>query len=176
MKEKKIIYTIRIILLTLTLVMLCFILGNGITTGETSASQSQAVTEVVQDVVGAINPTSPIATAEGSEFDLLHACVRELAHFIEYFLFGALAFGTFLSFVKKGKWRYSWVSVLTIFATAFIDEGLQSMTAGRAAQAMDAAVDITGAIFGIITVTLSFFALKWYLANRKKGGENIGAI
>ena len=147
-----------------------FIFRNGLATGEVSAAESHSVTETVQDVVGAIDPTSPIATAEGAEFDLLHACVREAAHFIEYFLFAALAFGTFLSFVQKGKWRYAFIPPIVVVLTVFTDEYLQSLTAGRGAQMVDVMVDLIGALFGLALSLLVFWAVKW-LTHALKIGE-----
>ena len=80
-KRKLAIYITRALLITLTVLTLAFILRNGLASGEVSASESHSVTEAVQEVVGAIDPDSPIATATGEQFDLLHACVREAAHF-----------------------------------------------------------------------------------------------
>ena len=109
MEKKKMptIYIVRAVLIALTVLTLFFILRNGLATGEVSSEQSHAVTETVQEVVGAIAPESPIATATGEEFDLLHATVRSFAHFFEYALLGLFSFGAFLSFVRPGRWKLS---------------------------------------------------------------------
>ncbi len=148
-KQTITIYIVRILLIALTLCLLWFIFFNATADGEASSQQSHSVTVTVQEVVGAIDPDSPIATATGEDFDLLHACVRKAAHFLQYLALGAAAFGTYLSFVNKEKWGFAYISPCFLFLTAATDEYAQTLTAGRAAEFADFAVDCTGALIGI---------------------------
>ena len=100
---------VRILLIVLSLCIWTFIFYNALSDGEASSKQSHSVTVSVQEAVGAINPSSPIATAKGESFDFLHAHIRNLAHFLQYFALGACVFGAYLSFAKKGNVRYAYV-------------------------------------------------------------------
>jgi VanZ family protein len=162
------IYIVRAVLIALTLVMLCCVLRNGLASGEASAAQSHSVTETVQEVVGAIDPDSPIATATGAEFDLLHACVRNFAHFFEYFLLALFACGSFLSFVCPGRWKFSFIPPCFVGLTIAVDEWLQSLTAGRAGQLSDVLVDSLGALLGLGLALLVYGAVQYILIRRKR--------
>lgn len=174
MEVKKLptIYIVRAVLIALTALMLFFILRNGLATGEASSAQSQAVTETVQEVVGAIAPESPIATATGEDFDLLHATVRNFAHFGEYALLGLFAFGTFLSFVQPGRWKFAFLAPCFVAVTIVVDECLQGLTAGRAAQLSDVLVDVLGAIVGIGVALLVFYLLQ--IRRKRYDGNDVG--
>lgn len=151
----------RVILIVLSLCLWTFIFSNALSDGETSSQQSQTVTESVQEVVGAIDPDSPIATATGESFDLLHACIRNLAHFLQYFALGACVFGSYLSFVKKGNRRYGYIPPCLLFLTVAVDEYLQSLTDGRASEFTDVVTDCTGFACGICLALLAFGLIKW---------------
>ena len=154
------IWVLRVLLIGLTLGMLWFIFGNASADGVASSQQSYSVTVKVQEVVGAIAPNSPIATATGASFDLLHACIRDLAHFLEYFALALCAFGTYLSFVKEGAWRFAYISPCFVFLTVAADEYVQTLTVGRAAEFADFAVDCTGAFCGICIALMIFAIVK----------------
>ena len=148
-KQTITIYIVRILLILLTLFLLWFIFSNATADGVASSEQSYSVTITVQEVVGAIDPDSPIATATGEDFDLLHACVRNTAHLLQYLALGAAAFGAYLSFVNKEKWGFAYIPPCILFLTAATDEYMQTLTAGRAAEFADFSVDCTGALIGI---------------------------
>lgn len=162
---------VRAVLIVLTVLMLFFVLRNGLVAGEASAEESYGATQTLQKAVGLIDPDSPIATATGAEFDLLHACVRDFAHFFEYFLLALFAFGAYLSFARKGKWRFAPITPCFLVATIALDEAFQSLTLGRAAQLMDVLVDSVGALFGMVVSFLIFCAIQWICINIKKEDE-----
>ena len=164
--KKLTIYLVRAVLIALTALTLFFILRNGLATGETSAAESHAVTETVQEVVGAIDPDSPIATATGEEFDALHASVRTFAHFFEYFLLGLFSFGAFLSFALPNRWKFAFLPPCLSVVTIALDECLQGLTAGRAAQLLDVLVDMAGSAVGA-GVALLIFSLLQVRGKRK---------
>lgn len=152
---------VRILLIVLSLCLWTFIFYNALSDGEASSKQSHSVTVSVQEAVGAINPSSPIATAKGENFDFLHAHIRNLAHFLQYFALGACVFGAYLSFAKKGNGRYVYIPPCLLFFTAVVDEYLQSLTAGRASEFADVATDCTGVLCGICLALMVFGLIKW---------------
>ena len=168
-KQEIVILTIiRILLIAGTLFSLWFIFSNATATGTVSSQQSTTVTDVVQDVVGTINPSSPIANATGREYDLLHSVIRDFAHFAQYFMLGAFGFGTYLSFKGKGNWGYTFIPVISCFLTAATDEYVQSLTDGRGAQFADLTVDMTGAVMGALIALLVFAIVCAAIASVKR--------
>ena len=168
--EKKQIVTIRIILTLLTIGCLAWIFSNSLATGTESSNASQTVTETVQDVVGAVAPSSPIATATGEEFDLLHTFVRNAGHFCQFALLGALLFWCLLSYSLKKK--ALWIAPVTTTAIAFIDEYLQTFVEERVGEIFDVFLDCVGAVTGItFAVACVWLGIK-IITKRKK---NVGA-
>ena len=167
-KNPVIVYILRAFFIALTVAILFFIFRNGTAEGSASSEQSYSVTIKVQEAVGALDPESPIATAKGAEFDLLHACVRDAAHFVQYFALGISASGVFLSFVKKGGWGYFYILPCFVFFTAATDECLQGLTDGRAAQLMDFSVDCIGAAAGIVLAIAVFAMMRLMLYSSKR--------
>ena len=163
MKEKtplSIIF-VRSLLIVCTLCIWVFIFSNALAEGEVSSAQSHSFTVAVQEAVAIVNPASPIATATGESFDLLHACIRDFAHFIQYFALAACAFGAYLSFSGEGTARYAYIPPCLLFLTVALDEYLQSQTVGRAAEFTDFATDSTGILCGIVLALLIFGLIKW---------------
>ena len=158
-KKEFVILTItRIVLILGTLFSLWFIFSNAIASGEVSANQSATVTDKVQEVVGTINPSSPIANATGQEYDFLHECIRDFGHFAQYCLLGAFAYATYLSFKGKGNWWYTFIPAGAIYLVAATDEYVQTLVDGRGAQFSDVMVDMTGCACGFV-VSLCVFAI-----------------
>lgn len=166
-KQTITIYIVRILLIMLTLSLLWFIFSNATADGEASSEQSYSVTITVQEVVGAIDPDSPIATATGEDFDILHACVRDAAHLLQYLALGAAAFGTYLSFANREKWGFAYIPPCFLFLTAATDEYMQTLTAGRAAEFSDLAVDCTGALIGI-AFAFFVYGIVLLIAHRRR--------
>ena len=167
-KQKATIYIVRGILILLTALTLWFIFSNASADGETSSNQSYTVTVTVQEVVGAINPSSPIATATGEEFDLLHDFVRKVAHATEYFALGLFAFGTYLSFVGPDGWHFAYITPCFVYLTAATDEYVQTLAAGRAAEFSDLCVDCTGALVGMVAALCVYGIVCWIIRRRRK--------
>jgi VanZ family protein len=161
---------VRILLIVLSLCIWVFIFYNALSDGEESSKQSHSVTVSVQEVVGAIDPDSPIATAKGEDFDILHAHVRNAAHFLQYFALGACVFGAYLSFAKKGNRQYGYIPLCLLFLTVAVDEYLQSLTIGRVSEFADFATDSVGYACGICLALLVFGLIKWaaHAARRRK--------
>ncbi len=159
---------VRILLIVLSLCLWVFIFSNALSDGETSSKQSHSVTVSVQETVGAINPSSPIATAKGESFDFLHAHIRNLAHFLQYFALGTCVFGAYLSFARKGNRQYAYVPPCLLFLTVAVDEYLQSLTAGRVSEFADVTTDCTGVLCGICLALMVFGLIKWTVSAVKR--------
>lgn len=146
----------RAIFLALTVLTVCFIFSNSTKGAEQSSSDSTKVTVTVQEIVGAIDPDSPIATATGEDFDLLHSFIRSMAHCIEYTALGAFSFATYLSFTRKK--RYSFIAPVGSVFVALLDEWTQTLTDGRAAELGDILLDGAGVLLGSLA-TLAVFGM-----------------
>lgn len=141
------------ILLCAFLTLLCaltvgWIFSNSAQDGVSSSSKSEEVTQQVQDAVGTIAPSSPIATATGENFDRLHLFVRKSAHFLEYALLGMLFAFTLRSYTKLK--RFWFLPLCLSFLTAATDEYIQNFSVGRTNAFRDVLIDVSGGAFGIL--------------------------
>lgn len=162
------IHLFRVLFLALTVCMLVFIFFNSSQDGEKSQEQSVQVTVQVQEIVGTIAPDSPIATATGEDFELLHAFIRNAAHFLEYALLGACMFASYLSFTRKK--RYAVLVPLTIAFVSVFDEYMQTLSAGRGAELADVLIDLFGGVIGCAFSLFVFLLILLFvfLSRRKK--------
>lgn len=158
----------RVIFTALLLGVLGFIFSNSLQTGEASSAQSGGIVEIVQAVARKIAPHSFIATAEGADYERLHALVRAAAHFLEFCALGAASVWCLYSYTYKK--RQAPIALVFTFAVACADEWLQTLTAGRGAELTDILVDclggVTGCVFALIAIVILGFIFK--------KGENYG--
>lgn len=157
---------LRVILTTLLLGLLGFIFSNSLQTGEQSSAQSGGITELLQKLAKQIAPNSFIATATGEDYDRLHAFVRMTAHFLEFCALGAVMVWCFYSYTLKK--RHAPIALICTFITAFLDEFLQTLTAGRGAEIKDILVDCLGGTVGAVFALMALVILGIVL---KKGGN-----
>ena len=139
-------------------------LSNSLKNGAASASQSQAVTEGIQDAIGVIAPSSPVAKAEGTAFDRLHAFVRKSAHFLEYALLGALLLFTCRSYTRLK--RFWFAPPCIAFLVGAFDEYIQNFTPGRGNSFADVLIDTAGAAAGILFAVFCLFVA--FLIGRRR--------
>lgn len=160
--SKKKIYILRAVLTAACLALLAFIFGNSLTAGEDSSAQSASVVRLVQKVVGVFAPDSWIATATGEAYEKLHDIVRTVAHFLEFALLGALFSWCYRAYTSEKA--YFFVVVCFLVLVPVIDEFLQTLTVGRAAEMKDVFVDtaggLAGATFAVLTLVLGFAIYK----------------
>ena len=174
-KRETILLTIvRILMIVGTVLSLWFIFANGTADGEVSSNQSHIVTDKVQDVVGAINPSSPIANAAGKEYDFLHACIRDFGHFAQYLLLGAFVYGTYFSFKGEENWGFVCLPACGVFLVAAIDEYIQSLVPGRGAEFADVMVDMTGCTVGFLIAWAVYAIVCVSITARRRRNENVG--
>jgi VanZ family protein len=147
--------------------MVYWIFSNSMQEGAVSSERSENVTEIVQEVVGTIAPSSPIATATGSDFDRLHNFVRKSAHFLEYALLGALLLWSCLSYTRLKRFLFAPPCVAFLVAT--FDECIQSYVSDRMSSITDVCIDSFGALAGMIFALLCVW-IAWAIVRsvRKK--------
>ena len=144
--DNKILLGLRIVLPVLCLAVMVFIFSNSLQSGESSSAQSSAVTDAVQEVISVIAPESEIANATGEAYDKLHADIRNLAHFAEFALLGALLCWTYRAYTAKKKFLY--IPAVFVILVPIIDERLQTFSTSRAAEWKDVWTDICGGFVG----------------------------
>ena len=83
--------------------------------------------------------------ASADTLDLLHEFVRKCAHFVNYFILGALLYRAVRGGNKGWQLRWALLAVFIAFAYASSDEYHQSFEAGRGPSARDALLDTFGA-------------------------------
>lgn len=73
---------------------------------------------------------------------------RKLGHFLAFL---AIAFGAGITAgASLARMRTAWLIVSTAAALALLDEGIQSHVPGRLSSPIDVAVDVFGAICGVV--------------------------
>lgn len=162
--------TASILLTALSAATVWFIFSNSLKSGVESASQSQAVTEGIQNAIEVIAPSSPIAKAEGTAFDRLHAFVRKSAHFLEYALLGALLLFTCRSYTRLK--RFWFAPPCIAFLVAAFDEYIQNFTPGRGNSFADVLIDTAGAAAGILFAVFCLF-VAFQIGRRRR--KNVSA-
>ncbi len=162
--DNKILLGLRIVLPILCLVVMGFIFSNSLKSGESSSAQSSAVTDAVQDVAGVIAPDSEIANATGAAYDKLHADIRNLAHYAEFALLGALLCWTYRAYTDKKKFLYA--PALVIVLVPIADEFLQTFSQARGAEWKDVLTDTCGGVSGFVFAALVLM-LGTYMYRKK---------
>lgn len=172
-KKKIFRWICRIVTTLACALMITFIFSNSLQTGEESSAQSSTVVDAVQKVVAVFAPESPIVTATGEAYNKLHAAVRTVAHFLEFAVLGALSCWCWYSYTDKKLFLLAPAGA--IVAVPVIDECLQTLTAGRAAEWLDVAVDISGGVVGafcaLCVLTLGIFIYRKYQAKKADGAS-----
>jgi VanZ family protein len=158
------IWTLRITLTILCLLVLAWIFSNSLQTGEQSAEQSQTVVDVVQDTAGVIAPDSSIANATGDDYATLHNSVRNFAHFAEFALLGFLLTCCYFSYTRQKQ--YFVIPAGLVLLTPMIDECLQTFIVARGAEISDVFLDTAGGFTGMIAALLSL-AVIWIIYKKK---------
>lgn len=162
------IWSLRIVLTVLCALVYVWIFSNSLKTGEASSSQSQAVTDAVQDVVGSIAPESGIANATGDEYQKLHNNIRTLAHFSEFLLLGFLLASCCVSYTQRKTWFILPASLLVV--TPVFDEFLQTLTKDRAMEFFDVVVDMVGGFLGF-SIAIGLIVLILHIHKNKQKKE-----
>ena len=139
--------------------MLFFIWGNSMASAELSSSASGGL----QDTLLALFPWI-------KKTNFLFFCVknlRKVMHFTEFFL---LAVGALAFFLHRGLFSFYRLGFLLFLgpAVAFIDEGLQLFTEGRASSLLDVGIDTCGYYSCLILYLILWFPFQKMKERRRR--------
>lgn len=143
------------LLVILTCLVLCFIWGNSMLTGEESGAVSGGL---LSWLVG----TFPFLKW------LPEYLLRKFGHFSEFFLLGFLLAWFFLLQGQRGFHRMS-MPVLFCMTAALTDETIQTFSTGRSPSVMDVWIDVGGACTGIAVLYGCYYIYKLF---RRKGTKS----
>ena len=178
-KRDILLWALRILLSAACVAMLAFIFSNSFKTGEKSAAQSSQVVDVVQQVAQAVAPQSPIATATGADYEMLHTIIRVIAHFSEFFVLGVSFMLCAYSYTQKTPWLF--FPLGGVLLVPALDELVQLFVSGRGAEWTDFFTDAVGGACGVVLALLAVvlvgysYRILWKKRERARLGLEKGA-
>ena len=111
-----------------------------------SANTARAFEPILQQIFPQLTP---------AHFERIHAVIRKLGHFTEYFVFGGLLWRALRSHEAAGtRSRRFVLSIAITVIYAVSDEWHQSFVPSRTASVVDVLIDTIGGICGIWTFKL----------------------
>lgn len=140
----------RIIFFLLTICMIAFAFIHSSMPSDISASESEGVMTVLQDILNAL----------GFSAELTDHIVRKAAHFTEYFAIGSLLMCCAYSFDRFKPYRYNSQICFVGLATAVCDETIQLNVPGRSGQITDVLLDFSGVLCGALVLLAVFTIYK----------------
>ena len=100
--------------------------------------------------------------ASPARLEVIHLCVRKLAHLSEYALMGILAARAFQTSPKLLlRRRWFWISFFLIVGYALLDEYHQSFVPSRTASIFDSLIDSIGGFLALLVI-------RWRIASPQK--------
>lgn len=141
--EKSKIVTHRVVLCVLTALMISFIFLNSALDADSSNTYSFGVREFINSVLQSLNIS----------ITLTEHFVRKTAHFVEFFVLGALLFATVRSFIKELGAKLLFAPCIGLLV-ACIDEFIQRFSVGRSCQLTDVLLDFSGVCTAVILLYL----------------------
>lgn len=151
----------RLILSALIFVLLCSIVimswhfseQSGYTSNNLSAKVAKSIENSIADnFITNRNDTFWKVT--------LNLIVRKAAHFLEYMLIGA-TICLLLNILIKKVWLSLAISIITCPIFAYIDEYRQKFSYGRSPRWTDVKIDTSGALLGILIITIVFLVFRY---------------
>ncbi|WP_242822997.1 VanZ family protein [Syntrophobotulus glycolicus] len=136
--------------------------------GEQSNQVSQQIAEKVENCLGKHFPIDPSDTFWRVTFNLV---LRKAAHFVEYFAIGTVMCAM-LNVISRKVFPAASISVLLCLMMALTDEYHQMFTM-RKPRLFDVYIDATGALAGVLIVSIFFGVFNYisHLKNRIKEYE-----
>ena len=160
-------WVLRAALILSSMATIIFIFSNSLKPAEQSAQQSSNVLQVVQKIATIVAPNSQIANATGPLYDWLHILLRSIAHFLEFFLLGALCSGVCSTYTFAKIWQACPIG--TTATVAVVDECLQLTATARAFQFTDILLDVCGGVAGVgFTIFCVWIGLCIYRRSKAK--------
>lgn len=123
---------------------LCFIWGNSLLPGETSAAFSDWVKHLLEQLL----PGGEMAPGGGG-------LLRKAAHFTEF-----AALGLLLSWLCQLLQKKSWYPLPLGVAAACVDETIQMFVPGRGPGILDVGIDSCGVLAGMLLLQTGYVLLK----------------
>ena len=146
----------KFLLAGLICLVLCFIWGNSMLSGEESGAISGGLLAWMIDTFPFLNW-------------LPEYLLRKFGHFSEFGLLGFLLAWFFLLQGQRGFHRFT-VPLLCGMTAALTDETIQTFSAGRCPSVTDVWIDVAGVCTGIAMLSLCFFLYQ--LLQKRKGMSN----
>ena len=143
----------------LTALLLAFIWGNSLLTGETSGQVSGWVGQVIGTIFPFLSPDTQLG----------HLVLRKLGHFSEFAALGLCLAWLFGMLMERRVLAVSLPLAGGILA-AGIDETIQIFTPGRYSSIVDVTIDTCGALTGIGIMYLLYLVGK--LIHRRKSKQS----
>ena len=133
----------------ITMLWILFIFAFSLQSGDVSAQISSGFGQwLIQNLL-------PFAKDFFEEnWETVHLLIRKGAHFTEYLVLGILVRGTLHQCAHRLPARLGGVSWLMCVVVASCDETIQRYVGGRVGQVMDVLLDASGALVGIVLLSL----------------------
>jgi VanZ family protein len=148
------------------LILVSIIFYSSLNSGHDSNKASEKVTLLIANAVSGILNLPPVKP-NSELFDVIHAVVRKLAHFMEYLILCTLIYYACRTFRVSGK-RAKLISFFLTFALACIDETIQSFVPGRDGRVTDVIIDMSGALIILAIINI----IEAQALRKRQGTQN----
>ncbi|MDO4608489.1 MAG: VanZ family protein [Clostridia bacterium] len=135
-----------------------------------NADKSSDTSEgIVEKIISVTYPEfDELSTGEQVKtIDITTLIVRKLAHFLEYFILGALAFLTAINFDNTRSKLNALISIGFCVLYSITDEVHQYFVPGRACRFVDVCIDASGSALAVVIL-----AVIIYKSSKKRGEPN----
>ncbi|MEG1027587.1 MAG: VanZ family protein [Oscillospiraceae bacterium] len=139
-----------------------FIFSNSIKPGSVSTQVSNSPSNILHDFLTFIGLNVSV--------DVSTIIVRKSAHFIEFFILGALIALSYIFLEKQIKF-YKFNILFFGLSVAVLDEFIQTFVVGRTGLVKDIVLDFTGVLTAVILTALM---MKYYKKSQYKKGFKKG--
>ena len=139
---------VRVLTLVFAVLMAAVIFFFSAQNGEISGDSSDKLSEKILSLFGAFEEADTVAM---EMVMTVGSVLRKVAHFTEYFVFGAVVCGFFATFSWKKRWTGA-ISFAIGALYAVSDELHQYFVPGRCASVWDVLLDSAGVLCGVLAV------------------------
>lgn len=139
--------TKKIVMTTLTILLVIFIWSRSMASGENSANQSNAVLQLVNNMFNSLNIN---LQADGF-------IIRKMAHFLEFTALGVMLTATYSCYVDSYK-NVIFQMLFILLSVPVIDEAIQYISPDRGPQVSDVLLDFSGCMTGLL-ITIAIITL-----------------
>ena len=150
----------RVIFTVALCACIAFIFRNSLESGAISSARSQAVTQVVNEVLGKVG-LGPMS----------EHIIRKLAHFLEFALEGFLLMLCLRVYTRHFVRHMSW-PLLGGLTTALMDETIQLRIPNRSSSVVDVWIDMTGVVAGLLAALVILLIVRALTAFARIEREN----